>query len=98
MILLKKSEGVTWSYIQLQAPEPLLKIVCENIYSCRLIPGKNCKQMYGKSKASDRRNLSTVTAPKICLLSKIPCCVTLVYKSYLFQNSRFTEIVRQFHV
>ena len=36
------------------------KFVCENF------PGKNCRQLHGKSKASVWRNLSTVTAPKIC--------------------------------
>ena len=30
------------------------------------ISQENCRQIYGKSKASGWRNLSTVTAPKIC--------------------------------
>ena len=55
--------------MQLQALEPLFKIfytfVCKNFSSCRLkFPEKNCGQIYGKSKASVWRNLSTVTAPK----------------------------------
>ena len=28
------------------------------------------------------------------LVSKILCCAVLVYNSYIFQNSRFTEIIR----
>ena len=35
---------------------------CKNFSSCRLkIPGKNCRQIYLKSKVSVWRNLSTVT-------------------------------------
>ena len=58
--------------MQLNVVEPLFKIfytfVCKNCFSCRLkFPGKNCRQIYGKSKASIWRNLSTVTAAtKIC--------------------------------
>ena len=39
----------------------------KNLSSCQLeFAGKNCRQIYGKSKASVWRNLSKVTAPKIC--------------------------------
>ena len=35
--------------------------------SCRLkCPSKNCRQMSGKSKASDRTNLATSAAPIYC--------------------------------
>ena len=55
--------------MQLHALVPLFKIfytfVSKNFSSCRLkFPGKNCRQIYGKSKASVWRNLSTATAPK----------------------------------
>ena len=71
--------------MQLQALEPLFKIlytfVCKKLSSCRLkFPGKNCRQIYGKSKASIWRSLGTVTDPKF--VSKILCCVALAYKSY----------------
>ena len=57
--------------MQLQAVEPLLKIFytffCKNFSSYRLkFPGKNCRQIYGKSKESVWRNLSTVTTLEIC--------------------------------
>ena len=87
--------------MQLNVLEPLFKIfytfVCKNCFSCRLkFPGKNCRQIYGKSKASIWRNLSTVTAATK-IVSRILCCVALVYNSYIyiffFQKSRFTEIV-----
>ena len=57
--------------MQLQALEQLFKIfdtfVCKNFSSCRLkFPGKNCRQIYGKSKASVWRNLRTVAATQIC--------------------------------
>ena len=50
---------------------------------------ENLKQASGE-------NISTATAPKICL-KKIPqkIWVALVYDSFFFfQNSRFTEIIR----
>ena len=55
----------------LPALEPPFKIfytfVCKNISSCCLkFPGKNCRWIYEKTRASDWRNLSTVPAPKIC--------------------------------
>ena len=55
-------------------------------------PSKNYIQIYGKSKASLWRNLSTGTPQKF--LSAILCFVALVYKSYFFQNSRFTGIIQ----
>ena len=53
---------------------------------------KNYSQMYPKSKASLYRNLSTAT-PEI-FFSTILWFVAVVYNSYFFQNSRFTEITR----
>ena len=61
MILLKKSEGVTCSFMG----QNHFKIA-EHLSGTKKFPGKNCRQIHGKSKASVRRNLSTVTAPKIC--------------------------------
>ena len=48
-------------------------------------PGKTCRQIYGKYKASDCRNVSTGTPPKF--VSRILCCVALVYKSYFFRTA-----------
>ena len=45
-------------------------------------------------KASLWRNLSTGTPPKF--FSAILCLVVLVYNWYVFQNSRFTEIIRHY--
>ena len=56
-------------------------------------PGKNYRQIYGKSKASHWRNLSTGTPPKFS--STILCFVALVYDSYYFQNSHFWTIDSQ---
>ena len=72
---------------------PLFKIfytfVCKIFSSqCRLtFLGKNCRKIYGKSKASVWRNLSTVTAPKICLYNPLLCSFSLQF--IFFQNSRF---------
>ena len=46
-------------------------------------------------KQASGENLSTATAPKICL-KKNPkkIWVALVYNFFFFQNSRFTEIIR----
>ena len=49
-------------------------------------PGKNCRQIDGKSKASVWRNLSTVTAPKICQQTALLCFALLCI---FFKNSRF---------
>ena len=46
--------------------------------------------MYGKSKTSLLRNIITGTPPK-CFGTN--CFVALVYKSYFFQNNRFTELL-----
>ena len=52
--------------------------------TCRLrFPGKKCKQIYGKSKASVWGNLSTVIRPPK-FVSKILCCAALVYSSKLY--------------
>ena len=57
--------------------------VCKKFSSCRQkIPRKNCRQIYGKSKAGVWRNLSTVMAPKF--VSNILCCVALFYNSIVF--------------
>ena len=91
--------------MQLNVLEPLFKIfytfVCKNCFSCRLkFPGKNCRQIYGKSKASIWRNLSTVTAAtKICQQNPLLRSFSLqfiyiyIYIFFFFQKSRFTEIV-----
>ena len=57
--------------MQLHVLEQLFKIyrtfVYKNFSSCRLtFPGKNCRQIYGNSKAIVWGNLSTGTAPNIC--------------------------------
>ena len=53
---------------------------------CRLkFPGKNCRQIYRKSKASVWRNLSTG------FVSRILCCVALIYKSLFFREQPFYE-------
>ena len=62
--------------MQLHVLEPLLKIfytfVGENFSSCRLkFPGKNCRHIYRKSKASVSRNLTTVTAPQNLLVKSL---------------------------
>ena len=85
--------------MQLHVLEPLFKIIhtlSEKIFSsCRLkFAGKNCRQIYGKSKARVWRNLGTISLRCPKFVSKILCCVALVYNSYFFQNSRFTEIIR----
>ena len=49
--------------MQLYALEPLFKIFYT--FACKRFPGKNCRQICGKSEASVWRNLSVVTAPKI---------------------------------
>ena len=42
----------------------IYSVVCKNVSSCRLkFPMKNWRQMSGKSKARDRTNLGTSTAP-----------------------------------
>ena len=53
---------------------------------------ENYRQIYGKSKASLWRNLSTRRPPK--LFRTILCFVALVYKSYFFQKSRYAEIIQ----
>ena len=62
--------------MQLHVLEPLFKIfytfVGKNFSSCRLkFPGKNCRHIYRKSKASVSRNLSTVTAPQNLLVKSL---------------------------
>ena len=52
---------------------------------------ENYRQIYGKSKATLQRNLRTGTPPK--LFRTILCFVALVYNRYVFQNSRFVEII-----
>ena len=59
------------------------------LYIC---PRKNYRQIYGKSKASLQRNFRTGMPPKF--FSTILCFVALVYNSFFFQNSCFTEIIR----
>ena len=83
--------------MQLHALGTLFKVlytlVYAHFYLCRQkFPRKSCRQIDGKYTASVWRNLSTVTAPKF--VGKILCCVALVYSSYFFQDSRFTEIIR----
>ena len=58
----------------------------KNFSSCQLKLGKVVdKIIYGKSKASDWRNLTTDIEPKIW--------VALVYNLFFFQNGCFTEII-----
>ena len=46
-----------------------------------------------------RRNRERPRTSENQAIYKVFCCVALVYKSYLFQNRSFTEILlRQFHV
>ena len=77
-------------HMQLCALKPLFKIFCtfvyENFSSCPLeFPGKNCRQIYGKSKASTCRYLSTAK-----FVSRILCCVALVYNTiHIFFRSIF---------
>ena len=65
--------------MQLYALEPLFKIFFADKYV------ENLKQASGEILAQQR-------PPKFD--SKILCYVALVYSSYFFQNSRFTEIIR----
>ena len=58
------------------------------------ISRENCKQIYWKSKESVWRNFGRVTTPQNWLVKSF--AVTLVYNSYFFQNSRFTEIIRHY--
>ena len=61
---------------------------CKIFSSWRLkFPGKNCRQIYGKSKASFCRNLSTITAPKF--VSKILRFGDLLYKTCMFSEQQF---------
>ena len=63
--------------------------VHKNFSSCRLkFPMKNCRQMSGKSKASDRTNLGTSAAPLI--VSTILCSVKFTIL-YLFSEQPFYE-------
>ena len=90
----KDSTGKNWGrYMQLHALESLfyfligLSVIISS--TCRLkFPGKKCKQIYGKSKASVWGNLSTVIRPPK-FVSKILCCVSLVYNSYFFSEQPF---------
>ena len=61
-------------------------------FFCKNFPGKitdkyieNLKQAFGEILAQERPQK---------FVSKILCCVALVYNSYFFQNSRFTEVTR----
>ena len=85
--------------MQLHALAPLLKIfhtlACKTFSSCRLkFPGKNCRHIYGKSEASVWRNLTPVTASKICKKNPLLCSFSLQF--VFFQNRRFTEIIRHY--
>ena len=53
---------------------------CKKFSSLRQkIPGKNCRRIYGKSKAGLWRNLSTGTAPKICQYNPLLCSFSLQF-------------------
>ena len=73
----------------------LFKIFHTLVYThfsfCRLkFPRKNCIQIDGKSKASVWRNLSSVTAPKICQQNAFLCSSLLCFAlRFFFKNSRF---------
>ena len=57
--------------------------VCKHFSSFGLtFPGKNCRQIYGKSNTSVWRNLSTFTTPKF--VSKILCCSFSLQFSFFF--------------
>ena len=67
--------------MHLHVLEPLFKMfnifVCKNVSSCRLkFPGKNCRQIYGKSKRLKKFRHSNG-----------PEGVSLVYNSYFFKTA-----------
>ena len=87
------SQGWYWKHLRalhaLEDLEPLFKFP---IHLSVRKSWENYRQIYGKSKASLWRNLSTGTPPNF--FRTILCFVALVYNWYFFQNSRFTEIIR----
>ena len=85
-ILPKKIEGVIW------VRRPRTTFLKFSIHLSVRKSRENWRQIYGKSKASLWRNLSTGTPPNF--FRTILCFVALVYNWYFFQNSRFTEIIR----
>ena len=69
--------------MQLHALEPPYKIfytfVCKNFSSRRLqFPGKNCNQIYGKSKAKRLEKFKYMYGPKNLLVKSSLYCVALV--------------------
>ena len=62
--------------------EPLFKILYT--FACTESPGKNYRQIYGKSKASLWRNLGTGRLPNF--FSTILCFVALAYESYFSEQ------------
>ena len=69
--------------MQLHALDPPYKIfytfVCKNFSSCRLqFPGKNCYQIYGKSKAKCLEKFKHMYGPKNLLVKSSLYCVALV--------------------
>ena len=70
----------------------IFTFVCKNSSSRRQkFPGKNYRQMFGKSETSDQENFSTGTRRRICQ-SGFLCCVALVFNSLsFFRNGCLTE-------
>ena len=84
--------------MQLRALEPLLKIFYT--FASKNVPGK--RQMYGKSKPSVWRNLSTVTVPKICYYNPLLCSFSLqfiffseqaLYENYSTSDSHTNTVI-----